>query len=105
MPPQTKPSKSADSRTPSNNLWVGNLSAEVTDSDLMDLFSKYGAVDSITSYPSRSYAFVYFKRVEDARAALEALNWTYLRGNSLKIEFAKPVCSALCVLLGFTDSL
>lgn len=69
----------------------------------MVLFSKYGAVDSVSSYPSRSYAFVYFKRVEDAKKALEALHGTYLRGNSLKIEFARPVCSALRALLGFTD--
>lgn len=65
----------------------------------MVLFSKYGAVDSVSSYPSRSYAFVYFKRVEDAKKALEALHGTYLRGNSLKIEFARPAkpCKSLWV--------
>ncbi|XP_057460509.1 flowering time control protein FPA-like isoform X1 [Actinidia eriantha] len=90
---------SDNSDGPSNNLWVGNLSTDVTDSDLMSLFSKYGAVDSITAYASRSYAFVYFKRVEHAKAALEALHGTYLRGNSMKIEFAKPAkpCKSLWV--------
>ncbi|KAK6925559.1 RNA recognition motif domain [Dillenia turbinata] len=57
----------------SNNLWVGNLTANVTDSDLMELLGKYGALDSITSYSSRSFAFVYFKRMEDARAAKDLL--------------------------------
>ncbi|WCJ41298.1 RNA binding [Euphorbia peplus] len=79
-----------DSDAPSNNLWVGNLTADVTDSDLMALFAKYGALDSVTSYSSRSYAFVYFKRVEDAAAAKNTLQGSMLRGNSLRIEFARP---------------
>ncbi|XP_065867870.1 flowering time control protein FPA [Euphorbia lathyris] len=81
---------SDESDAPSNNLWVGNLAADVTDSDLMGLFAKYGALDSVTSYSSRSYAFVYFKRVEDAAAAKNTLQGTMLRGNSLRIEFARP---------------
>ncbi|KAI4324347.1 hypothetical protein L6164_023894 [Bauhinia variegata] len=81
---------SEDSDTPSNNLWVGNLSPEVTDSDLMDLFAQYGALDSVTSYSARSYAFVFFKRIEDAKAAKNALQGAPLRGNPIKIEFARP---------------
>ncbi|CAN0857986.1 Flowering time control protein FPA [Linum grandiflorum] len=76
--------------TPSNNLWVGNLAQDVTDSDLMGLFAKYGALDSVTAYSSRSYAFVFFKRVEDAKAAKDALQGSVLRGVTLKIEFARP---------------
>ncbi|XP_044499263.1 flowering time control protein FPA [Mangifera indica] len=75
---------------PSNHLWVGNLSAETNDADLTDLFIKYGALDSVTTYSSRSFAFVYFKRVEDATAAKDALQGSSLRGNPLKIEFARP---------------
>lgn len=87
--------------SPSNSLWVGNLAADVSDSDLMGVFAKYGALDSVTTYTSRSYAFLYFKRVEDAAAAKEALQGTILRGSPLKIEFARPVCcSHLCVSLG-----
>ncbi|OMP03936.1 hypothetical protein COLO4_10090 [Corchorus olitorius] len=82
--------ESEESDTPSNNLWVGNLSGETVDSDLMELFNKYGALDSVTTYSSRSYAFVYFKRVEDAKAAKEALQGTALHGNPIKIEFARP---------------
>ncbi|KAK6930536.1 RNA recognition motif domain [Dillenia turbinata] len=88
---QKQSQKDSDgAEVPSNNLWVGNLTADVTDSDLMELFGKYGALDSITSYSSRSYAFVYFKRMEDARAAKDALQGALLRGNSIKIEFARP---------------
>ena len=87
--------------TPSNNLWVGNLATDVTDADLMDLFVQYGALDSVTSYSSRSYAFVFFKRMEDAKAAKDALQGTLFRGNPIKIEFARPVRSDLWVSLGF----
>ncbi|CAN6725237.1 unnamed protein product [Malus baccata var. baccata] len=92
MAPPTKPNKLAtdDSETPSNNLWVGNLVSDVTDSDLMDLFAQFGALDSVTTYSSRSYAFVFFKRVEDSAAAKEALQGALLRGNPVKIEFARP---------------
>ncbi|OVA08768.1 RNA recognition motif domain [Macleaya cordata] len=75
---------------PSHNLWVGNLSNDTTDSDLMDIFAKYGALDSVTTYSSRNFAFIYFKRLEDARAAKEALQGTVLLGNPIKIEFARP---------------
>jgi len=93
MPLPAKPMRDSDElASPSNNLWVGNLAPDVTDADLMELFAKYGALDSVTTYSARSYAFIYFKRVEDAKAAKNALQGTSLRGSSLKIEFARPVC-------------
>lgn len=92
---------SEDSSTPSNNLYVANLSPDVTDSDLMDLFVQYGALDSVTSYSARNYAFVFFKRIDDAKAAKNALQGFNFRGNSLRIEFARPVRSHFCALLIF----
>ncbi|XP_022959853.1 flowering time control protein FPA-like isoform X1 [Cucurbita moschata] len=74
----------------SNSLWVGNLSMDVTDTDLMNMFAQFGAIDSVSSYPSRSYAFIFFKHMEDAQAAKEALQGVFLRGSSIKIEFARP---------------
>ncbi|CAO2821827.1 unnamed protein product [Amaranthus hypochondriacus] len=74
----------------SSHLWVGNLPLDVTESDLAQLFGKYGLLDEITCYASRTYAFVYFKRVEDAVAAKDALQGFLLYGTSIKIEFAKP---------------
>lgn len=65
----------------------------------MDLFVQYGALDSVTSYSSRNYAFVFFKRIDDAKAAKNALQGFNFRGNSLKIEFARPAktCKQLWV--------
>ncbi|XP_019053496.1 PREDICTED: flowering time control protein FPA isoform X2 [Nelumbo nucifera] len=79
-----------EEETPSHNLWVGNLSNDTTDTDLMDVFSKYGDFESVATYSSRNYAFVYFKRLEDAKSAKEALQGFIVRGNPIKIEFARP---------------
>lgn len=96
---QGKNPNESDMAVASNNLWVGNLGGDVTDSDLRGLFEKHGTVDSITSYPSRSYAFVYFKRPDEAKLAKDSLQGTVLHGNALKIEFAKPAkpCKSLWV--------
>ncbi|KAE8694885.1 hypothetical protein F3Y22_tig00110764pilonHSYRG00034 [Hibiscus syriacus] len=82
--------QSDESVPPSNHLWVGNMSVEAVDSDLTELFNKFGALDSVTTYSARGYAFVYFKRVEDAMVAREALQGATLHGNHLKIDFARP---------------
>ncbi|MFS7988660.1 putative RNA recognition motif domain, nucleotide-binding alpha-beta plait domain superfamily [Helianthus anomalus] len=75
----------------SSNLWVGNLAAGVTDSDLKNMFEKFGGVSVETCSLLRNYAFVYLKNVDDARRVKESLNGVVLRGYPLKIDFAKPV--------------
>ncbi|KAH9301985.1 hypothetical protein KI387_013568 [Taxus chinensis] len=74
---------------PSQNLWVGNVSADTTESMLMETFAGFGDVDSISAYPHRNYAFVYFKNMEHAIAAKEGLQGVPLRGSNLKIEFSR----------------
>ncbi|KAF6152435.1 hypothetical protein GIB67_035503 [Kingdonia uniflora] len=77
-------------RKPSQNLWVGNLSTETTDSDLTDLFGEYGEIDNVTNYAARNFAFLHFKRLDDAKAARDALQGSNLHGNPMKIEYARP---------------
>lgn len=89
----------------SNNLWVGSLTTDTTESDLADLFGRFGEIDRITAFSSRSFAFIYYRRVEEAVAAKEALQGADLNGSLIKIEFARPVCSHLCVTFGFNCSL
>jgi len=91
MPPPTKSVESEEWGTPTNNLWVGNLPPEVADSDLIELFAPYGALDTLISYSSRTFAFVLFGRVEDAKAAKTNLQGASLRGFQIRIEFAIPV--------------
>ena len=52
----------------------------------MDLFVQYGALDSVTSYSSRSYAFIFFKRIEVAKAAKDTLQDVDLHGHPIKSE-------------------
>nr|POE48593.1 isoform 2 of flowering time control protein fpa [Quercus suber] len=77
---------SNESETPSNNLWVGNLASDVADSDLMDLFASYSALNSVTSYSSCRYDFVFFKRIEVAKAAKDTLQGVDLHGHPIKSE-------------------
>ena len=76
---------------PSQNLWVGNLPADVTETMLMETFAKFGEIDNITAYPQRNYAFVYFKHIEHAIAAKEGLQGVSLGVSNLKIEFSRAV--------------
>lgn len=80
---------SNNSNPPSRHLWVGNLSHVVVERDLSRYFSQFGELDSIAFQPSRSYAFINFKRDEDAMAAMRELQGFALGGNPIRIEFAK----------------
>ncbi|KAK7272007.1 hypothetical protein RJT34_28331 [Clitoria ternatea] len=90
MLPPSKSGEGDEWVAPSNNLWVGNLPPDITDSDLMDLFAPYGALDTFISHSSRTFAFVFLRRLEDAKAAKLALQGASLRGVLIRIEFARP---------------
>ncbi|KAG7561450.1 RNA recognition motif domain [Arabidopsis thaliana x Arabidopsis arenosa] len=83
----------------SNNLWVGSLTTDTTESDLADFFGRFGEIDRITAFSSRSFAFIYYRRVEEAVAAKDALQGANLNGSLIKIEFARPAkpCKSLWV--------
>lgn len=86
---------------PSNNLWIGNVSPDVSDAELKALLEKHGKTDSVTTYPTRNYAFAYFKEIDGAISAKQVLQGYVLRGNPLKIEFAKPVGGLLSIFRVF----
>ncbi|XP_011074230.1 flowering time control protein FPA-like [Sesamum indicum] len=75
---------------PSNNLWIGNLSPNVTDFELKHLFAAHGEVIGINLFPPRRYAFVHFKETEGANLARQGLQGYVLHGKPLVINFAKP---------------
>ncbi len=78
------------------NIYVGNLSFEVTDADLQELFAAYGQVESASvikdrfSGESRGFGFVEMPSKSDADAAIAALNGTDLKGRSITVNEAKP---------------
>ncbi|KAL8136667.1 hypothetical protein V2J09_002668 [Rumex salicifolius] len=81
--------KSRPVNPPSRHLWVGNLSTHVTESVLADHFLQFGDLENLAFQPGRSYAFVNFKRDEDAIAAMNSLQGYIVAGAALRIEFAK----------------
>ena len=77
-------------------LFVGNLSYNVTENDLQDLFAKHGTVTDVNlmldrmSGRSRGFAFVTMSSKEEADAAAQALNGHALDGRNLTVNEARP---------------
>jgi cold-inducible RNA-binding protein len=78
------------------NIFVGNLSYQVTQDDLHNAFANYGSVDRVsivtdreTGQP-RGFAFVEMPNSEEAQAAISALNGADLRGRTLNVNEARP---------------
>jgi cold-inducible RNA-binding protein len=79
----------------STQLYVGNLSYDVTEQDLRDMLAKHGPVneinvimDKFTGRP-RGFAFVTMNTPE-GNAAVLALNGTDWKGRPLTVNEARP---------------
>jgi RNA recognition motif-containing protein len=78
------------------NIFVGNLSPDVTEDDLKQAFEAFGQLESVKiikdrySGESRGFAFVEMPSKNEATTAIEALNGTDLKGQSLNINEARP---------------
>ena len=77
-------------------LYVGGLSYSVTDSQLKDLFTSHGTVESakvVTDREtdrSRGFGFVEMSTQEEAEKAIAALNGTQHEGRTLTVNISKP---------------
>jgi cold-inducible RNA-binding protein len=77
-------------------LYVGNLSYEVTDSDLRDLFAPFGEPDSARvimdrdSGRSKGFGFVEYSDNAQANAAMTALSGKDHKGRPLTVNEARP---------------
>ncbi|MBN2082097.1 RNA-binding protein [bacterium] len=78
------------------NIYVGNLSYQLTEDELRAAFEAHGAVDAariITdkySGHSKGFGFVEMPNDSEAQAAINALNGTELSGRELKVNEARP---------------
>ena len=78
------------------NIYVGNLSFQVSDDDLRGAFATYGAVDSARVVKdrdtgrSRGFGFVEMPNNAEADAAIKALNGKDLQGRALTVNESKP---------------
>lgn len=80
---------------PSKTIFIGNMSFEMSDKDLNDLFRDVRnvvdvrvAIDRRTGQP-RGFAHADFVDVQSATKAREALNGKVIYGRPLRIDFSK----------------
>jgi RNA recognition motif-containing protein len=79
-----------------SKLYVGNLAYAVTNSDLEELFSQVGQVQSAAvitdkySGQSKGFGFVEMATSEEASKAIQQFNDTELKGRNIKVNEAKP---------------
>lgn len=77
-------------------LFVGNLDFTVTGDELRDTFSQAGTVvdavvisDKMTGR-SRGFGFVEMSNEDEAKAAIEKLNGSDLKGRKINVNEARP---------------
>ncbi|XP_016128812.1 uncharacterized protein [Sinocyclocheilus grahami] len=73
--------------SPCNSLWVGNVTTELTEKHLRDLFKIYGEIDSIRVLHERFCAFVNFKNANMASSAIEKLNGHFIENTRLVVRY------------------
>src|SRR5512135_1351992 len=78
------------------NLYLGNLSRDVTEADLRELFEPFGKIDSLNvikdkfSGVSKGFGFIEMPVKEEAEAAIKALHRQPFKGQSMDITEARP---------------
>ena len=78
------------------NIYVGNLSPEVSEEDLNTLFGEYGQVSTtkvirdMFSQESKGFGFVEMPGQADAQKAMEELNTKEYKGRNLIVNEARP---------------
>ena len=78
------------------NIYVGNISYDMTEEDLRELFAAYGEVEStkiITDREtgrSKGFGFVEMENDNEAEAAIEELNNKEIQSRNIKVDKARP---------------
>ena len=78
------------------NIYVGNISRDVTETELKDAFAAFGTVTSAAiikekyTGESRGFGFVEMPNKEEADKAIAGLNGKDLKGRNLTVNEAKP---------------
>ena len=78
------------------NIYVGNLSRDVTEEDLRQAFQSFGQVTSVSiikdkvSGESRGFGFLEMPNKAEAQKAIMDLNGKELKGRPLTVNEARP---------------
>ncbi|MBI3929193.1 MAG: RNA-binding protein [Armatimonadetes bacterium] len=77
------------------NLYVGNLPFSIDDKQLLEMFEKFGAVESARvirdrdTDVARGFGFVEMVREDDAQEAIDKLNGREVGGRQLVVNQAR----------------
>ncbi len=78
------------------NIYVGNISSQLTEEELNEAFASYGTLTSVriikdkyTGDP-RGFGFVEMPDKAEAEAAIAGLNGKELKGKELNVNEARP---------------
>ena len=77
-------------------VYIGNLSYDVTEADLNNVFAEYGTVKRVTLPTDREtgrvrgFAFVDLGSDDEEQAAIDALDGSEWMGRDLRVNKAKP---------------
>jgi len=78
------------------NIYVGNLSSDVTGDDLRQAFEAFGQVESVNvitdkfSGESRGFGFVEMPSKDEATAAIADMNGKDIKGKAVSVNEARP---------------
>jgi len=76
-------------------LYAGSLPFHVTEDDIRELFEKHGKLDMVDLHKdpetgrSKGFAFIQFRRVDDAKRALAKINGMEFGGRTIKVGYVK----------------
>lgn len=78
------------------NIYIGNLSRDVTESELQEAFEAFGEVASVKiitdrfTGASRGFGFVEMPVEEEAKKAMADLNGKDMKGRTVTVNEARP---------------
>jgi RNA recognition motif-containing protein len=89
------PSSGEDgNRMRTSRVFIGNLTDDMTDADVLPVFQVFGRISSFRNFKDKHgarYAYLTFDEVKAAETAVEELKHTNLtiRGQSIRVDFAR----------------
>ncbi len=78
------------------NIYVGNMSRDVSEDNLREAFEAFGQVTSVNiikdkfSGEPRGFGFVEIQSKAEAQAAIDGMNGKELKGRTLNVNEARP---------------
>ena len=78
------------------NIYIGNLSYDLSEEELRQAFEPYGEISSVKlvtdryTGQSKGFGFIEMANNEEAQAAIDGLNGKELMGRNIKVSEARP---------------